>query len=105
MPGLLVKERSLVRLGRALVVASEACRERCCGPAPDHLYCLLCPCNYVGCWPDHPPIWVRDDVEAKLARTRRDETSRPKVPPPPTAPPARPPLPPDGPPPSESPPR
>src|SRR5690554_5903314 len=66
MPGLLVKGRSLVRLGRALVVASEACRERCCGPAPDHLYCLLCPCNYVGCWPDHPPIWVRDDVVCPL---------------------------------------
>jgi len=37
-----------------------------CGPAPDHLYCLLCPCNYVGCWPDHPPIWVRDDVVCPL---------------------------------------
>lgn len=50
-------------------------------------------------------IWVRDDVEAKLARLKRDDGARPPVPPPPTAPPPRPPLPPDGPPPSEAPPR
>jgi hypothetical protein len=60
--GLLSRARSLVRRGRAVVAASPACRDRCCGPTTPPTYCQFCPCAQDGCWAVRPIIYIRSDV-------------------------------------------
>jgi hypothetical protein len=54
MPGFLPRNRSLVRRGSALVVASEACRSRCCGSG----FFIATPCSPCGTSAEAEAIYV-----------------------------------------------